>query len=150
MPNNINISSGSDFSKKKFGSITKLTKPAFVHNGKVFSDNIFKNQRTIPLLENNTYYVNHGLTDPYTIYEEIIGFFNLENYMGMSVSEAEELISFIQSLNNTNSIAQRASLSSANALLSTLIGASSQTSIGANPSDPYDNNPPDPPQCDPI
>ena len=62
MSNNINISSGSKSSQNKiFGSITKLTKPSFAYEGKIFSDNTFDNQRSIPQLENNIYYFNQGL-----------------------------------------------------------------------------------------
>jgi hypothetical protein len=68
MPRNISISSGTDFSKKIFGSVSKLRKPAFVHDGKIFSDNTFNNQRTIPLLVDNIYYTEHGLSD------ELIGY----------------------------------------------------------------------------
>ncbi len=64
MLNNINISSGSkSFQNKIFGSIVKLTKPSFSYSGKIFSDSTFNNQKTIPLLENNIYYTDHGLLD---------------------------------------------------------------------------------------
>ena len=70
MPKNINISSGSkSFQNKIFGSIVKLTKPSFAYDGKIFSDSIFNNQRTIPLLEDNIYYFNHGLNDSDIIYK---------------------------------------------------------------------------------
>ena len=70
MPNNINISSGSNsFQNKIFGSIVKLTKPSFSYSGKIFSDTIFDNQRTIPLLEDNIYYINHGLPNEIILYD---------------------------------------------------------------------------------
>lgn len=69
MSKNINISSGSkSFQNKIFGSIVKLSKPSFAYEGKIFSDSIFDNQRTIPVLEDNIYYANHGLPDEPIIY----------------------------------------------------------------------------------
>ena len=143
MSNNINISSGSDFSKRIFGPITKPQKPAFVHNGSVFSDNIFKNQKISSILQNNTYYIDHGLPDDYVIYEQILGFFNETEYEGMS-SISNDFISFIQSLNNLSPIQQRAIISTANSILSNTTGSNLSSSVGSNSSDPYDNNPPPP------
>jgi hypothetical protein len=61
MSNNINISSGSkSFQNKIFGRVTKLTKPSFAYEGKIFSDSTFNNQTIIPLLQNNIYYIDQG------------------------------------------------------------------------------------------
>jgi hypothetical protein len=70
MPNNINISSGStSFQNKIFGSIVKLTKPSFAYQGKIFSDTSFLNQKIISLLEDDTYYFNHGLPNEIILYD---------------------------------------------------------------------------------
>lgn len=70
MSNNINISSGSrSFQNKIFGSIVKLTNPSFVYAGKIFSDNIFDNEKTIPLLEDDIFYTNHGLPNEIILYD---------------------------------------------------------------------------------
>lgn len=138
MSKNIKISSGSDFSKKKFGLITKLTKPTFVHNGKVFSNNTFKNQRTIPLLENNIYYTNHGLPEDFNIYEYKISNFgpiNIQSYMEFLIQSADTgLINPIQLRAFTSTI-QSNPATNINSVASSLL----------NVNDPYNNNPP--PEC---
>jgi hypothetical protein len=133
MPNNINISSGSkSFQNKIFGSIVKLTKPSFAYEGKIFSDSIFDNQRTIPLLENNSYFQNHGLIDfdvliNYNIYS------NFDNILLQSINEFQVLAAG----NTLNPIALK------NIQASITNSISSSTTLGGNPFvDPYSNNPP--------
>jgi hypothetical protein len=140
---NINISSGSDFSKKKFGSIVKLTKPTFVYNGKIFSNNNFRNQRTIPVLENNIYYSNHGLVDSDVIYDITEYSFNLDNQQIQS-----DIVSIMQFLipDDTGPVSSRATGATLTSLSSSTNGAVSMSSGGSAPADPYDdNNPPCPP-----
>lgn len=129
MPN-INISSGSDFSKKKFGSVVKLTKPAFVHNGKIFSDHIFNNQKTIPYYKNEAYYVAHGLPDDFSL---------LNNAIPFSFGSNNEIQNFIQTqyniLNNPPS----------NPVENRSFSANTTTSNISSILDPYDDN--EPPEC---
>ena len=142
---NINISSGSDFSKKKFGSIVKLTKPTFVYNGKIFSNNNFRNQRTIPVLENNIYYSNHGLVDSDVIYGITQYSFNLNNQQIQS--DIVSIMEFLIPPNSTGSVASRATGATLTSLSSSTNGAVSMSSVGDAPADPYDDN--DPP-CPPV
>ena len=132
MPNNINISSGSrSFQNKIFGSITKLTKPSFAYEGKIFSDTTFNNQKTIPLLENSTYYIGHGLPDDFTLFGTTISF-------GEDI-EIQMLESMFNILVNypSNSIETRAILAAAASLSSATSGAALQ---GSSLLDPYDDN----------
>lgn len=139
MSNNINISSGSDFSKKIFGSIVKLTKPTFVHNSKVFSDHVFRNQQTLPLLENSIYYTNHGLSDIDEIYGLSQYYFNLDIEIQTVVS------SFIQAFTNetNNPVATRSLRSSLNSISSSMYGSDPFNT--SRPS--YDDNTPPPDEC---
>lgn len=138
MPRNISISSGSDFSKKKFGTITKLTKPAFVYTGRVLSDNTFQNQTTIPLLENNIYYSNHGLKDENVLIDYSISVNFNDNVIQQFIEEYK--IFSITSDQSTRAIQSLlTSLQSSSVSLSSLGPGSGQTK------DPYDNNPP--PEC---
>lgn len=134
MPNNINISSGSDFSKKKFGSITKLTKPTFVHNGKVFSDNIFKNQRTIPLLADDQYFFDHGLLDADILIDYSISVI-IDNTLIQQLTNNYNTLS----INSSNSLAIRNTLAN----ITSIASASSTIGTSSLLTDPYDNNPPD-------
>jgi hypothetical protein len=146
MPKNINISSGSkSFQNKIFGSIVKLTKPSFAYDGKIFSDNIFDNQKTIPLLENNTYYIGHGLPDSDVIYGITQYSFSLDNQEIQS-----DIVSIMQLLNfanNTGPVASRATVATLTSLSSSTNGAVSVSSGGSVTPDPYNNNPP--PPCSP-
>jgi hypothetical protein len=141
---NINISSGLDFSKKKFGSIVKLTKPSFVYNGKIFSDSIFSNQRTIALLEDNIYYFNHGLVDSDVIYGITQYSFSLDNQEIQS-----DIVSIMQFLipDNTGPVSSKATGATLTSLSSSTNGAVSVSSGGSVTPDPYNNNPP--PPCSP-
>lgn len=141
MPNNINISSGSDFSKKKFGSITKLTKPTFVHNGKVFSDHIFNNQQTLPLIEDNIYYTAHGLPDLYQTYELIP--FNINNIELQSIFSLLSIYNF--SSLSAEYLSNRSDISVANALISSTLGGNPFDPLPGE--DPYNTNPDDE-QCE--
>jgi hypothetical protein len=134
MPNNINISSGSkSFQNKIFGSITKLTKPSFAYEGKIFSDTTFNNQRTIPLLENNLYFQNHGLIDS-NILIDYSTYVNFNDILSQSINEYEMLVGG----NTLNPIAIRNIQSSITSAIS------SSTTIGGNSFiDPYSDNPPD-------
>ena len=136
MPNNISISSGYNFTKKIFGSVKKLTKPAFVHDGRVFSDNTFKNQKTIPLLENSIYYTNHGLKDEDVLIDyDISVSFNDNNII-------QQFINNYQILVNTDNLNPRAIES----MLKSLESGVKSLSSNSITKDPYDNNPP--PKCD--
>jgi hypothetical protein len=139
MPNNINISSGSrSFQNKIFGSVTQLSKPSFVYDGKIFSDTIFNNQRTIPLLENNIYYINHGLEDSDIIYDITQHSFNSN----------QEIQSYVYTILNTfdsssGPIQSRAQQSSLSSISSSTSGAASASSTSVTESI-YTNNPPPP------
>jgi hypothetical protein len=130
--NRLNISSGIKF-QKTFGDQLLNTRPFATHNGIIISNNNFiTNQYISVLLENNQYYVEHGLPDSFEIYESLIaGFdpsgvntqsFNVQNNNAISLLE-QKLYNAI-SLNN--------------------ISININTSNIA-PIDPYDNNPP--PDC---
>lgn len=135
MPKNIKISSGSDFSKKIFGPVTKPIKPSFTYEGKVFSDTTFKNQRIIPYYKNETYYIPHGLPDDFT-------FLNSENSVLFSFNEdnqVQNLLYDILANVSSNPVKDRA-----DAALSSVapVGVG-----GFSFFDPYDQNPQDPPKC---
>lgn len=136
MLKNISISSGSNFSKKIFGSITKPRNPSFIHSGKIFSDNTFKNQRTIPLLENNIYYANHGLIDSDIIIDYSIQA-SFDNLVIQAFNHNYTILS-----NSIASIDTRSITALLRSIESNYVGSSSSS---INTEDPYDNNPP---QCD--
>lgn len=132
MSNNINISSGSkSFQNKIFGNITQLTKPSFMCSGKIFSDTTFNNQKIIPLLENSTYYIGHGLPDDFTLFGTTISF--------GGNTEIQILESIFNTLvdNSPNSIEIRSISATVASLSSTMNGAFLQ---GLSIIDPYDDN----------
>jgi hypothetical protein len=133
MYKNINISSGSkSFQNKIFGSIVKLTKPSFVHSGKIFSNTIFNNQKIIPLSENSQYFQNHGLIDSNILIDYSISA-DFNNTISQSINEYIML-----STHNLNPIAKK----NIEGIL-TSITSSSSTIGGSSISDPYDDNPTD-------
>jgi hypothetical protein len=140
MPRNISISSGKDFTKKIFGSVSKLRKPAFVHDGKIFSDHIFNNQRNIPLLEDNIYFINHGLPDDYQVYEQILANFN----NNPNIQSFRAAMALIQSIGTNSTIQDRSIIQTMNSIFSSSAGANLDPSVSSS-DDPYNNNPP--PQC---
>jgi hypothetical protein len=132
MSRNISISSGSDFTKKIFGSISKLTKPTFVHDGKIFSDTNFKNQRTIPLIEDSLYYIGHGLPDDFSLFGSTVTFGT-----DIEIQQMFESIFSVLADSPSNSIETRATLAAIQSLNSATNGASFS---GQSLLDPYGGN----------
>jgi hypothetical protein len=121
MSNNINISSGSkSFQNKIFGRVTKLTKPSFAYEGKIFSDSTFNNQTIIPLLQNNIYYIDQGLPDELIVYNE--------NY-SINIETIFNQLSILSStLVNNSPVGDRNSSAVANSLFGPSLGISSNSS----------------------
>jgi hypothetical protein len=137
MSNNINISSGSkSFQNKIFGSVVKLTKPSFAYHGKIFSDTTFNNQKIISILEDNTYYFNHGISDELVVYDEFSISFSGD-------SDIQSFIDFyIQNSPTMNPAEARALLSGAFANTNSSFGLDSSQNSEDNP---YEDN--TPPEC---
>jgi len=134
MSNNINISSGSkSFQNKIFGRVTKLTKPSFTYEGKIFSDSTFNNQKIVTFIEDNIYYLGHGLPDELIIYNEesipFSGTIDIQNFTRFYLQN-DPAISPIQLRSE----------------LSTIFGSiGSSTTTNQSLTNPYDDNAP--PEC---
>lgn len=141
MSNNINISSGSrSFQNKIFGSITKLTKPSFAYEGKIFSDTAFNNQKIIPYYKNSRYYIAHGLPDDFSLLDPTIIPFGSD----LEAQTIETSFGILVDPSQQNPVALKSILSSIQSLSSVKNGANLE---GPPFADPYDDNNN---QCTPI
>lgn len=140
MLNPLNISSGSNFSKKIFSTQNISNKPSLIHSGKIFSNNIFTNTKITPLLTNDMYYVGHGLIDGDVIIDySVSSSFSDESLEGQSIIETDNLAALNVSSNNTGKYRTQSAF--IKAATSSFTGSTTNIII-----DPYTNNPP--PGCD--
>jgi hypothetical protein len=111
MSNNINISSGSkSFQNKIFGRVTKLNKPSFAYEGKIFSDSTFNNQKNIPMLEDNIFYLDNGIPDELLI----LDYSQALSLGGNNILNLIDSIEIFKSLTETNNSIETRNNSSIN------------------------------------